>query len=273
MRHCMVVVLAFGFLTAATANDQDAAVKDELKKLEGTWVRIYVEADGKKSEDGKKEPDKAIRLVIGGDKFGKDTFKLDPSKKPKHIDLAQIDDKGKAMTLPGIYELKGDVLKVCFPFPFGMKFDKLGKRPSEFGSKPGGDDVLEVYQRVNPQDAAKTEIAKLQGTWKVVAMEAEGQKVPEEFLKKKEMQLLVKQDRLSFSGPDDLQPFRVDPTAKPKTIDFLGDASKVINKGIYELEADTLKLCFSQRPTLDRPKDFDTKGTKYFLFTLKREKP
>jgi len=33
------------------------------------------------------------------------------------------------MTLPGIYELKGDVLKVCFPFPFGMKFDKLGKRP------------------------------------------------------------------------------------------------------------------------------------------------
>ena len=126
----------------------------------------------------------------------------------------------------------------------------------------------------NAQDATvKDEMKKLQGTWKVVALEGAGEKATEEYLKKKEMQLLVKEDRLSFSGTQGLQPYRLDPAAKPKAIDFLGDAAKVINKGIYELDADTLKLCFSQQPTLEHPKDFNTKGTKYFLFTLKREKP
>src|SRR5436309_6146374 len=90
------------------------------------------------------------------------------------------------------------------------------------------------------QDAVvKDEMKKLQGTWKVVALEGAGEKASEEYLKKKEMRFLVKQDRLSFSGQDDLQPYRLDPAAKPKAIDFLGKAAKVINKGIYEVEGDT----------------------------------
>ena len=147
MRRGMAMILALGFFAAVTANAQEDAVKQEMKKLQGNWVRIYVEADGKKSDDGKKEPGQAITLTINGDKYDGETFKLDPAKNPKHINVSTVDDKGKAMTLPGIYELKGDVLKLCFPFPFEGKFDKIGKRPTEFGSKPGGNDVLEVYQR------------------------------------------------------------------------------------------------------------------------------
>ena len=147
MRLGMVMVLALGFLAAPTADAQEDVVKEEMKKLQGKWVRIYVEADGKKSEDDQKKPGKAIILTVNGDKYGGETFKLDPAKKPKHINVSTVDDKGKAITLPGIYELKGDVLKLCFPFPFEGKFDKIGKRPTEFGSKPGGNDVLEVYQR------------------------------------------------------------------------------------------------------------------------------
>ena len=147
MRRGMAMILALGFFAAVTANAQEDAVKQEMKKLQGNWVRIYVEADGKKSEDGKKEPGQAITLTINGDKYDGETFKLDPAKSPKHINVSTVDDKGKAIALPGIYELKGDVLKLCFPFPFEGKFDKIGKRPTEFGSKPGGNDVLEVYQR------------------------------------------------------------------------------------------------------------------------------
>ena len=147
MRRGMAMILALGFFAAVTANAQEDAVKQEMKLLQGNWVRIYVEADGKKSEDGKKEPGQAITLTINGDKYDGETFKLDPAKSPKHINVSTVDDKGKAIALPGIYELKGDVLKLCFPFPFEGKFDKIGKRPTEFGSKPGGNDVLEVYQR------------------------------------------------------------------------------------------------------------------------------
>jgi uncharacterized protein (TIGR03067 family) len=146
MRLGKVMILLLGIL-APTADAQEAAVKEEMKKLQGTWIRIYVEVDGKKSEDGKKEPGKAIILTIKGNKYGDETFTVDPAKKPKHINVSTVDDKGKAITLRGIYELNGDVLKLCFPFPFEGKFDKIGMRPTEFGSKAGGNEVLEVYER------------------------------------------------------------------------------------------------------------------------------
>ncbi len=130
----------------AAGNTQEDATKDEVKKLQGTWVRIAVDVDGQKSEDSK-DPKEAITLIIKGDKYHDELFKIDPTKSPKHLDVMTVDDKGKPFTLPGIYELKGDVLKVCFPYPFEGKFDQMHKRPTEFGSKKGGNEVLEVYQR------------------------------------------------------------------------------------------------------------------------------
>src|SRR6478752_1969735 len=112
MRLGMAMILALGVLAAVTADARDDAVKEEMKKLQGTWVRIYVDVDGKKTEDGDKAPGKAITLTIKGDKYGDETFQLDPTKTPKHINVTTVDAKGKAITLPGIYELKGDILKV-----------------------------------------------------------------------------------------------------------------------------------------------------------------
>jgi len=145
MRRFVVFILV-GAVTAAVTAQNDSA-KEDIAKLQGTWVRVYVDADGKKSKDGKKKPGEAITLVIKGDKFGDETFKLDPTKSPKHIDLATVDDNGKPLSLPGIYELKGDELKVCFPYPFEGKFDKIHRRPTAFGSKRGENEVLEVYKR------------------------------------------------------------------------------------------------------------------------------
>src|SRR5437879_5027993 len=102
MRLGMAMILALGFLAAVNAHAQDDAVKEEMKKLQGKWVRIYEESDGKKTEDGKKEPGKAVTLVISGDKYEGDTFKLDPTKKPKHIDVLMVDKKGKTITMAGI---------------------------------------------------------------------------------------------------------------------------------------------------------------------------
>jgi len=144
MRFCIALVLVLGHL--ASAHAEDDAVKDEMKKLQGTWVRVSVDVAGKKTGDGKKPAGEAVTLTIKGDKYGDETFTLDPTKSPKHINVSTVDDKGNAITLPGIYELNDGVLKLCFPFPFEGKFDQIGKRPTEFGSKRGGNDVLEVYK-------------------------------------------------------------------------------------------------------------------------------
>jgi uncharacterized protein (TIGR03067 family) len=80
-----------------------------------------------------------MSITFTGDKFsvsvdGKvvqaGTNKLDPAQKPAHVDAAVTEGQGKDTTMLGIYELKGDIMKVCF--------DLKGKeRPSSFTAKAG----------------------------------------------------------------------------------------------------------------------------------------
>ena len=122
------------------------------------------------------------------------------------------------------------------------------------------------------EEVPKGESAKLQGAWRVVGLEAGGRKAPEASLK--EQRFLIEGDKISLSGkPEDLRAYRLDATAKPRAVDIPGSVEKEFSKAIYGVEGDTLKLCFSQSTEVDRPKDFNTAGTKYLCFTLKREKP
>ena len=109
----------------------------------------------------------------------------------------------------------------------------------------------------------------IQGTWKVVALEADGKKAPEDAFKQK--RFLIEGDKIATTGkPEDLAPYRLDATAKPRALDLPGSVEGQFAKAIYEVKGNTFKLCFSQSTKLDRPKDFDTVGTRYFCFTLKR---
>jgi uncharacterized protein (TIGR03067 family) len=58
-------------------------------------------------------------------------FKIDPDKDPKQIDITREIKKGDPRTLRGIYEIKGDTLKVCY---FASD---TGRRPTEFASMEG----------------------------------------------------------------------------------------------------------------------------------------
>jgi uncharacterized protein (TIGR03067 family) len=69
------------------------------------------------------------------------TYKLDPSKKPAEIDLSPTAGEIKGKVFPGIYELDGDSLKLCRNQP-GQK------RPNEFVSNKGSDEVLLILKRV-----------------------------------------------------------------------------------------------------------------------------
>ena len=145
MRMRCLLVLGVVFILAAV--DTDEEVKKELAKFEGTWKYVCVESEKMKvSEDALK----GLRLKIRGDKFtvaGENadaafsgTFKVDPSKKPKTIDVTFSDGPEKGKTTLGIYELEGDTYKACV--------DPNGKtRPSEFAIKPGSGYVLIIHKR------------------------------------------------------------------------------------------------------------------------------
>lgn len=139
----LILVFLSSVLTA-----QENAAEQEIKKLQGTWLRTSFSADGKTEQDGDRPAEKQVKLVIKDKLFHDTPFTLDVTKNPRHIDLKETDAKGKESTLPGIYELKGDVLKICLPFPFEGKTDQLHKRPTSFITKAGENHVVEVYRRV-----------------------------------------------------------------------------------------------------------------------------
>ncbi len=127
---------------------------------------------------------------------------------------------------------------------------------------------------VMAKDDVPREEVDIQGTWQLVTLESRGEKAPEEAVKG--TKLLIKGDKLALSGKEgDLRRYRLDAAANPKTMDIpvggnveSGEEHRLC-KGIYEVDGDTLRLCFSQSTADERPKSFDTKGTTYFCFTFK----
>ncbi|PYK16088.1 MAG: hypothetical protein DME55_12750 [Verrucomicrobia bacterium] len=125
-------------------NPEDSATKKDLKGLQGTWSLLSAMEDGKSLAEDKV---KQTTIVIKDDTFrfpqlAEDatseagTFKLDATKKPKQMDTVSTEKQ----VMLGIYELEGDSYKVCFA-PVGKP------RPSEFTSKSGSGNILQVWKR------------------------------------------------------------------------------------------------------------------------------
>jgi uncharacterized protein (TIGR03067 family) len=132
-----VVIIALLLMGGASLGGGAKLTGDDvLKKIQGTWKFISQEMDGKErpAEDVAK-----LKITFSGDKWtvrddGKvvqgGTHKFDPSKKPGQVDAKVTEGEGKGETMLGIYELKGDTIRVCF--------DPQGKeRPTTFKTKAG----------------------------------------------------------------------------------------------------------------------------------------
>ncbi len=142
------LILAAGLVLAADAPPGDPA-QVEKKKFEGTWSLVALEVDG---EPVPLDGIEAARLVVTGDRY---SFRLgtarmelrhtvDPTRKPKAIDLAITDGSGEGKVYRGIYELDGDRLKICRSAEPGRL------RPTRFATEPGSGLILTVWKRDQP---------------------------------------------------------------------------------------------------------------------------
>lgn len=147
-RKWLVCVAVLTVLAAYGRSDDAKADKDDQKAILGTWLPESAELAGKPYPDNIL---KKIRLVLTEGKYlvtgagGPDegTCKIDPSKKPHTMEITGTKGPNKGRTLPAIYELTGDTLRVCY--------DLSGKAPpEEFKSKPMTKLYLVTYKREKP---------------------------------------------------------------------------------------------------------------------------
>jgi uncharacterized protein (TIGR03067 family) len=133
LRGVAVVIFLLLAAIASAADDKDAAVKKELKKLQGDWKALKSEDDGRASTAG--DP-----IIVEGDKLSlvirdRITFvgkiKVDPTADPRTIDWEITEGPGVVgKTYRGIYRWDGDKLEVCWN-PAGAE-----ERPKKFTTKP-----------------------------------------------------------------------------------------------------------------------------------------
>ncbi len=136
--------------------------------------------------------------------------------------------------------------------------------------------ILLVAADSSKDEANKKDLALMQGDWAAESMTKDGFKLPDDdaralFRTVKENGYTV----FRYDKPIAKWTFTIDATHKPKTIDiFPANAKEKANPllGIYELEADTFKMCNAPAGK-DRPSEFESKpGMTQTLTVWKREK-
>jgi uncharacterized protein (TIGR03067 family) len=148
-----IAVLLFALGPWIPPADQAA---DDLKALQGTWLVAEATNQGEPIPEEFRvqmsfvfEKD-VMRLEgpmaaePGGEKpdFPRLRIKLDPSTTPHSFDMTALNGPDKDMTVPAIYEIKGDELKFCAP-----NRPKDAKRPTSFSAPKDSGNIYFVLKR------------------------------------------------------------------------------------------------------------------------------
>jgi uncharacterized protein (TIGR03067 family) len=127
-------------------------------------------------------------------------------------------------------------------------------------------------------EAIKKVRKQIEGTWRIVALEIDGNKAIEEFVRK--LTVVTGSDGTWSLRSEDKEITKgtstFDATKTPKTIDFTptdGEGKADQYLGIFEIGENTRKLCFAP-PGKERPTEFSSKpDSQHILVTFEREKP
>jgi uncharacterized protein (TIGR03067 family) len=113
----------------------------------------------------------------------------------------------------------------------------------------------------DPMDDIQKEMKKLQGSWTPVSVESGGMKATGDDLKKVAGKLEIDGDKITmevWSTPMKAT-LKIDPTKKPKSMDFVHEKNKMAGLAIYELDGELLRICFQVEDGKPRPEEFTSK--------------
>jgi uncharacterized protein (TIGR03067 family) len=142
-------------LSLAPGDAKEDAVKKELDKLQGTWVMTAVQWDGHAPAPQDVTSDARCEFTIQSNKYkcgqvgamykkAEGYLRIDPSQKPKAMDLSPAEKFKPGETFYQIYELDGDMLRTCTRNK--EKMDPKD-RPKEFKTAPNSDLWITYWKR------------------------------------------------------------------------------------------------------------------------------
>jgi uncharacterized protein (TIGR03067 family) len=130
--------------------------------------------------------------------------------------------------------------------------------------------VLTAFAADTPGDAKA-----LEGTWKPVKAELAGQPMSEDVVKSISLKLADGNYEVLVGDKPDKGSYTIDPATKPKSMTITGTEGPNHGKTfpcIYELNGDTLRICYDLSGA-KRPTEFKSiAGTKLYLVTYVRKK-
>src|SRR5262245_48199095 len=139
-----MLLIALALWGSPNPTSQDT---EEAKGLEGKWVLAEGRANGENLPGGVRGH---VRLIVIADEMilytdrghnSRFVYRLNTKATPNIVDLVGIDGKDKDKNLLGVYELKGDRLKVC------RTLNAKIERPKEFTAEAGSKCVIEEWRR------------------------------------------------------------------------------------------------------------------------------
>jgi uncharacterized protein (TIGR03067 family) len=139
----------------------------------------------------------------------------------------------------------------------------------------GGLAALFAMQTPDVAELIRKDKERMQGTWKVIAAESKGEKVPAKELA--DLFLIFEDDTIQVQEDkkkQDRYTYRLTPDRKPKEIDFAytkGPKKGRTDRAIYLFQGDRLTFCIQEDEGQPRPKEFNTEpDTALFLVVLER---